>query len=67
MTSHIYKFGDRVREIEPLCSEGRVGTLIDCGTPQRDGDVRYLVRWDGDTVKCGCRQSNLFLDVAGIP
>lgn len=59
MSSPAFKFGDRVREIEPLCSEGKVGTLIDNGTPQKNGDIRYLVRWDGDSIEMGCRQSNL--------
>tara|TARA_R110000824_G_scaffold136839_2_gene300696 strand:+ start:5696 stop:5905 length:210 start_codon:yes stop_codon:yes gene_type:complete len=55
-----YKFGDRVKEIEPLCSEGDTGTLVDRGTPQKNGDVRYLVRWDSysDNVY-GCRESNI--------
>ena len=41
-----FKFGDRVKEIEPLSSEGTTGTLVDRGTPQKNGDVRYMVRWD---------------------
>ena len=53
------KFGDRVVEIEPLCSEGKTGTLVDNGTPQKNGDVRFLVRWDGEENIYGCRLSNI--------
>ena len=57
-----FKFGDRVKEIEPLCSEGDTGTLVDWGTPQKNGDVRYLVRWDSYPENVyGCRESNITL------
>ena len=55
------KFGDRVKEIQPLCSEGKTGTLVDNGTPQKNRDIRFLVRWDGDEIVCGCRLSNIEL------
>lgn len=53
------KFGDRVCEIIPLMSEGREGTLADNGTPEKTGDVRFLVRWDGCLNLYGCRLSNI--------
>ena len=57
-----FKFGDRVKEIEPLSSEGYTGTLVDQGTPQKNGDVRYMVRWDSyPAVVYGCRESNIIL------
>lgn len=57
-----FKLGDRVREIDQLCSEGDTGTLVDRGTPQKDGDVRFLVRWDSHPANVyGCRESNIIL------
>lgn len=57
-----FKFGDRVKEIEPLCSEGDTGTLVDGGRTQMDGDVRYLVRWDSYPENLyGCQESNIIL------
>jgi len=54
------RFGHRVKEIEPLCSEGKIGTLVDNGTPEKTGDVRFLVRWDGkEDLLFGCRLSNI--------
>lgn len=54
-----FKFGDRIREIESLCSDGAIGTIVDNGTPQKNGDIRYLVRWDGFEGVYGCRRSNI--------
>jgi len=54
-----FKVGDRVREIKSLCSEGEDGTIVDNGTEQKNGDIRYLVRWDGSSLLYGCRQSNI--------
>jgi len=55
-----FKFGDTVKEVEPSCSEGNTGTLVDNGTPQKSGDVRYLVRWDNYPKNLyGCRESNI--------
>ena len=54
-----FKFGDRVREIKSLCSDDEDGTIVDNGTYQKDGDIRYLVRWDGSSLIYGCHQSNI--------
>jgi len=56
------KFQTRVKEIEPICSRGMLGTIVDNGTAQKNGDTRFLVRWDySSTTIFGARKSNLLI------